>query len=226
MAPTNTMRLLVINPNTNAKLTADIRAIAAASVPDVTVEGVTAPYGVDYIRTPEDSELALSAVVELADNLDAGYDAAMIASTSDTGLAEVRQRLTIPVTAMTESAMTAACMLGKGFSLVSFQPGSEAIAKGLAAAYGFTDRLRSVRVPTILKSGGTDHLGDLKEMILEAGRKAIDEDGAEVLLVGGAAACPITTDLTETLGIPVLDGITCAARQAQMLAGLPIIQNS
>ena len=56
-----------------------------------------------------------------------------------------------------------------------------------------------------------------KRLILEYARKAIDEDGAEAILLGCAGLGPIDKTMEEELGVPVLDGVRCAVT---MIEGL------
>lgn len=203
------MKLLVINPNTDAALTDRMCGFAAEAVPDMEVMGATAPFGPDYIRTPEDSAEALRALEELFDGLSAGFDAAMIASSSDTGLNLARERLSVPVTAMTESAMTEAAALAPRFGFIGFQALGRTLMMELAAKYGVAAQFAGVRTaaaPTVAA-------------VIEAGRAAIEEDGAGALIVGGASMCGHVDELTAALGMPVLDGVTAAARQARKMAG-------
>ncbi len=64
-----------------------------------------------------------------------------------------------------------------------------------------------------------DHQGKM-EMMEQMGKKAIQEDGAEVLIFTGAAFAGMHREVSERLGVPVLEGITCAVKLAEMLIDL------
>jgi allantoin racemase len=49
-----------------------------------------------------------------------------------------------------------------------------------------------------------------KRLIVEHARRAIDEDGAEAILLGCAGLGPIDKTMQAELGVPVLDGTACA----------------
>ena len=58
----------------------------------------------------------------------------------------------------------------------------------------------------------------LRGAIEAAGKAAISESGADVLIVGGAAAADHTGALAQALGVPVLDGITSAVMEIETKA--------
>ena len=56
--------------------------------------------------------------------------------------------------------------------------------------------------------------------MLEAAQAAVREDGAEVVILGGAPVAGLERRLAASLEVPLLDGVGCAVRQAEVLAGL------
>ncbi|HDT13065.1 MAG TPA: hypothetical protein ENO03_01785 [Candidatus Aminicenantes bacterium] len=60
--------------------------------------------------------------------------------------------------------------------------------------------------------------GDLEERFFRAGRAAIDEDAAEVIVLGCAGLAGLDKRLGERLGVPVLDGVACALILASGMA--------
>ena len=70
------MKLLIINPNTTAALTDKIAGIArGAAAPGTEIIAATAPFGASYISTPEESAVAVDAVLEvIAGHEGAPYD--------------------------------------------------------------------------------------------------------------------------------------------------------
>ena len=53
--------------------------------------------------------------------------------------------------------------------------------------------------------------------LTEQGKKAIEEDGAEVLLLGCAGMAGADKILQSALQVPVLDGVVCAVKLAEIL---------
>ena len=98
----------------------------------------------------------------------------------------------------------------------------EAPIRELVAQYGLAERLASIRILNLgvlevaaTADGGAAAFADLIE-------QAATEDGAEVVILGGAVTAGLARTLAMTASIPVLDGVSCAVRQAELLAGLGI----
>jgi allantoin racemase len=58
--------------------------------------------------------------------------------------------------------------------------------------------------------------------LVELGEKAIEKDGAEVLILCGAAFAGLHRELSEKLRVPVLEGISCAVKLAELLVDLSL----
>ena len=56
-----------------------------------------------------------------------------------------------------------------------------------------------------------------KRMMVDEGRKAIEEDGAEAILLGCAGLGPLDKWMQQQLGVPVLDGVACGVKLAEDL---------
>jgi allantoin racemase len=86
------VRLLVINPNATAAMTARIETIARAMLPrEVEVIARTNAAGPPAIQGPEDGAAALPGLLaEVRRGLAEAVDAVVIACFDDTGLAEAR----------------------------------------------------------------------------------------------------------------------------------------
>eukprot|EP01035_Chromulina_nebulosa_P055082 gene55082-75476_t len=92
------MRLLLINPNTNAGTTSMMRGIAQATASAGTViDAMSAPYGVPLITNEEALAQSAKAVQALTGAITtAPPDGVIIAAFGDPGLAALRLRLSCP----------------------------------------------------------------------------------------------------------------------------------
>jgi allantoin racemase len=54
--------------------------------------------------------------------------------------------------------------------------------------------------------------------LLDAGRKAVEQDGAEVLILGCTAEYGFSQQMQSELGVPVIDALTAPIKYAEMLA--------
>ncbi len=83
--------------------------------------------------------------------------------------------------------------------------------------YGFGDRLASFQT---LEFGVLDYHRDQQETtrrFIDAGRRAIDVDGAEVIVLGCTASAGFFRTLQDELGVPVIDSAIAAVKHAEHL---------
>jgi allantoin racemase len=152
-----------------------------------------------------------------------GYDAVCLNSMSDSGLAALRSRLSIPVTGPGRSSFLLAADLGKRFSVITMWPRWNWIYDKLALETGTADRVASVRNIGVrpdtqeLLSGKEDFVFGLLE---EQCRKAIDEDDAHVIILGSTTMHQSHQYLSERLEVPVINPGLVAYKQCEMLLDL------
>ena len=136
------MRIVVINPNTTASMTAGIDA-AARSVarPDAEIVSVTSPMGPVSIESHYDEALAVPGVLAAVD-ANPGADGYLLACFGDPGLDAAREIAVAPVLGIAEAAMHLAAPLGRGFSIVTTLSRTVGRARDLVDHYGFTRSCR------------------------------------------------------------------------------------
>jgi len=137
-----------------------------------------------------------------------GYSAVCIDTVSDSGLAALRSRLDIPVIAPGMSAFHMACMLGKKFSVITMWDEWFPLYEKTLTEYRLWERvasLRSIKTRPDLK----ELLGGKEEVVfakLEAAAlKAMEEDGADVIVLGSTTMHQSHAYLSERLPIPVIN---------------------
>lgn len=154
---------------------------------------------------------------------DEGYAAVCLNSVSDSGLAALRSRLTIPVTGPGRASYFLAADLGKRFSVVTMWPQWHWIYEKLALETGLSARLASVRNIGVrpdtheLLAGKEDFVFGLLE---EQCRRCIDEDGADVIILGSTTMHQSHQYLAGRLEVPVLNPGLVAYKQCEMLLDL------
>lgn len=150
-----------------------------------------------------------------------GYDAAVIGCFYDLGLQEGREvAARMIVTAPCEASCLLAASLGATFSIIVGRRKWIPQMRNTVLAYGLQTRLASFRA---LDLGVLDYHADEAETerrFVDAGRRAIDEDGAEVIILGCTASSGFHAQLQETLGVPVIDPAIAALKQAEQLVEL------
>ncbi|PMR77813.1 aspartate/glutamate racemase family protein [Billgrantia endophytica] len=215
------MKLLIVNPNISTSVTELIEAEARRSAsPGTALTLRTAPFGVAYIETRAEAAIgAYATLVELAEH-HAGHDAAVIAAFGDPGLAAAREMLPIPVVGLTESALMSAAQLGGRIGIVAISRRIRAWYRETVDACGMHSRLASIRCldEPLADIGSVQR--DKGEQLVALCRAAVREDGADVLIIAGAPLAGLARQVAERIPVPIVDGVSCAVRQAELLAGL------
>ena len=152
-----------------------------------------------------------------------GYDAICINSMSDSGLAALRSRLDIPVVGPGQASFHLAAMLGRRFSVVTMWARWLWIYEKLARETGLEDRLASVRHIDV-RPDTHELLAGKEDVVfakLEAQcRNLIDEDGADVIILGSTTMHQSHRYLADRLDVPVLNPGLIAFKLCETLLDL------
>lgn len=166
---------------------------------------------------------------------EAGCDAIFINSVADYGLRAIRSAVQIPVVGAGQASMLLACALGDRFSIVSVLPPSlRECHDAQLRAYGLTERCASMRFVTsaaeMARIAEPDswyarmrtRRADMIERIGGHVQAAVDEDGADVVILGCTCMVPITKDVQAYTPAPVVNPLDAAYLQAEMLVRMGI----
>jgi allantoin racemase len=152
-----------------------------------------------------------------------GYDAVVMDTVSDSGLAALRSRLTIPVLGPGLVQQHVAGILGKRFSILTMWDRWIALYEKTMADYGTRSFCASIR-PIGVRPDQEQLLAGKEEVVFarleEEGRRAIEEDGADVILIGSTTMHQSVAHLRRTLGVPVINPGTLAIKMAELLVQL------
>jgi allantoin racemase len=151
-----------------------------------------------------------------------GFDAVVVWCTANAGVEAAREAVSIPVVGIMEAAHMLAMLIGRRFSeLVSVE---HVVVRHWRNArnFGTESKLASVRVIGLpIKELHADVEHTYKKMY-EAGKKAIEEDKADVLVLGCGAMLGITDRLRKELEVPVLEPGEAGIKVAEMLVNLEL----
>lgn len=210
------MRILIINPNSNADMTSDIDKKAKEYADsDIEVHTVLNPEAPNYIDTYKDAAQACRGMIKIIEENEELYDAFIVACHCDPNLDVMKELTKKPVVGIGEASMKLATMLGHRFSVISVGNRAVPIKEELIRSYGLEKYAGKIQ-----SSGELPTDCDDKEAFLSAAQRAVTEDKAEVLVLGCAGMCDLDDFISEKTGIPVLDGVTCALAVASGLVRL------
>tara|TARA_B110000046_G_scaffold171266_1_gene191953 strand:+ start:4205 stop:4912 length:708 start_codon:yes stop_codon:yes gene_type:complete len=137
-----------------------------------------------------------------------GYDAVCIDTVSDSGMYALRSKLDIPVLGPGQAAFHVACMLGHKFSIITMWDEWFHLYTKVLSQYKLESRCASMR--------SIDTRPDLAELLagkeevifekLEAeARKAIEQDNADVIVLGSTTMHQSHAYLQAVLPVPVIN---------------------
>ncbi len=152
-----------------------------------------------------------------------GYHAVCIDTMSDSGMAGLRSLLDIPVIAPGRASILTALMLGESFSILTLWSQWKPLYTKSLNDLGIQQKCASIRALDVrpdnreLLSGKE---ADIFPLLAEAGRKAIEEDGADVLLLGSTTMHQAHAYLAERLPVPVINPGPLTYKLAELALGL------
>lgn len=215
------MRILVINPNSTARMTASIAAAARrAAAPGTEIVAVNPETGPTAIQGPEDGAAALPGLYALFDRLvsrEAGYDAVVIACFDDTGLAELKKRSPVPVLGIGEAGYLAAMMVAERFSVVTTLAVSLPVLETNIQRYGWAGRCARVRASGIPVLDLEEAKASVAEVIAGEIGRAVSEDACDAIVLGCAGMAGFTAEMSARFGLPVIDGVAAAVTFCEAL---------
>ena len=152
-----------------------------------------------------------------------GFDAVLIDTVSDSGVAALRSRLMIPVIGPGAAAFGAAMLLGKRFTVLTMWPQWFPLYEKTLTEYGFWERVASLRsIET--RPDVADLLAGKEEVIFAALKAeadaAIAEDGADVIVLGSTTMHQSAAYLASVLPVPVINPGLFAYKQVEVLLEL------
>jgi allantoin racemase len=200
------MRILIINPNSDSEMAAAIqRSAEGFASGEFEVVTKATPGAPRFIETYQDEALCAPGMIQLVRESEADFDAFIVACHCDPNLDLLKEMTEKPVVGIGEASMKIATMLGHSFSVVTTHTRSIPGKLAQARKYHLQDMLVSVRAP----EKGSEDLND-EELFLGLSRPALEEDLAEVIVLGCAGLTGMDKRIQEKLGVPVLDGVICA----------------
>jgi allantoin racemase len=212
------VKLLVVNPNTTESMTRTIAAAAElVAAPSTEIIARTSLMGPVSIEGYYDEALSVPGLlIEIGKGENQGADAAIIACFDDTGLDAARVLCAIPVIGICEAALATATFLAKRFTVVTTLDRSRVPIEELCRRYGMGDRVR-VRASNIPVLALEDPNSGARDRLRSEIVAAIEEDRAEAIVLGCAGMADLARTLQREFGMPVIDGVGAAVKQAEAL---------
>lgn len=217
------MKLLLVNPNLTQTMTdAACDAARARAWPGTEIVAVTGSFGPQVIGSRAENALAHHGVLELVARHAPGCDAVVLAVSLDTALAACRELLSIPVIGMTEAGLLCGATVASRVGVLTYGARMSPLYRELIDAHGMGRRVAGVRTVEVTPQQTFEQPDAVRAAVLAGARKLVEDDGAEAVLLAGAAMASMASALQPQVPVPLLDGVGCAVALAQAMVGLAL----
>ncbi|UST52810.1 aspartate/glutamate racemase family protein (plasmid) [Comamonadaceae bacterium OTU4NAUVB1] len=212
-------RLLVLNPNTSAGVSALLATHVRAACGDraIAVDVVTARLGAPYIACEASYAVAGHAVLDAwASAVRPPADppgAVLLGCFGDPGLLALRQCATVPVVGLAEAAFDEAARHGR-FAVVTGGAAWAPMLRRLAHALGHGETLAAIE---IVAPTGAELAADppmAARVLAQACARAARAEGVGAVIVGGAGLAGMAARLQGAAPVPLIDSVAAGARRA------------
>ncbi|MEM0025197.1 MAG: aspartate/glutamate racemase family protein [Zestosphaera sp.] len=216
------MRILVVNPVGHDKWDSSDKKIYESYASEETkIDVVSLPRGPASVESAEAYAQVEPLVIELVREIHGGYDAVIVNCFLDPGVAKLRELLGKVVVGPCEASLSLARNLSKKVSIITVGGDAETlnIIRERIKSLGFEAFIISLRgIPLRVLDLDRDREATMRFLVDEA-RKAVSE-GAEVLVLGCTGLAGMAREVSDEVGVPVIDPVWAALKVAELLTSL------
>lgn len=209
--------ILLINPNTSSSVTTMLHEYVENKLKakDVSIISTTAQFGPAYISDEQGYVVASHAALECAKAASSPHGI-LVACFGDPGVFAIREACLLPTVGLAEASIMKAVAVGN-FAIVTGGEKWKEMLRRLVLSIGYADKLTSIH--TITLTGGEIHQNPAGAIdLLVAACNEAAAEGAEVVILGGAAMCGLTKQLMERVSVPIIDSVAAGAQVIYDLA--------
>lgn len=207
--------ILVINPNSTAKVTegidsamAPLRLSGGPTIECVSLE--RGPPGIENEGHIAQVTPLIAEAIKARDNDCAGF---VIACYSDPGIALARETTKKPVLGIAECGMLTALTLGQKFGVIAILDKSIPRHLRYIGSLGLSERCVGERAVGLGVVELSDE-GRTLERMIAAGRQLKDQDRADVIVMGCAGMARYRDRLEQAIGVPIVEPTQAAVGMA------------
>jgi allantoin racemase len=218
------MNILVLNPNTSSivteRVTGLIQRIAHADTAYVVRQ---IAHGPEALESYYDESLAAPYILQAVREANQqGFDALVLAAFCDPALEAAKEISNIPVYGIEEASFSAALMLGNKFGILTEKKHKEAVKTQHVRKHGLLERFAGVRALNMGVVEIASNPAKVKETGITICKKLVEEDGAEVIILGCASMAGYDRDIEQAVGVPVLDPVAVTFKMVEGLTALGV----
>ena len=209
----DTPALTIVNPNSNAAVTAAMDEAVAPLRALGPIRCTTLAEGPPGIESQRDADRVIAPLLAHAKALEPVSTGFVVACFRDPGLHALREATTLPVLGIQEAGVLTAMTLGHRFGILAILRNSVPRHLRILGAMGVTDRLAGDRPLGLTVAELADRDRAVARMA-EVGADLRDRDGADVLILGCAGMAWAREPVARATGLPVVEPCQAAAAMA------------
>ena len=208
-------RIIVINPNSTQEVTNamdkafDPMRLAGGTV----IQSITNPIGPSGIECQQDADLVATQIIDIIKDYNSCADAFVIACFSDPGIFSAREVTEKPVFGIAESGILSALSLGGRYGIIAILDRSIPRHIRYIRSMGLETRFAGDIAIGIGVTGLNQEAETFSRLEI-VGRKLIDVNGANTLVLGCAGMARYRMPLQDSLGVTVVDPAQAAVAMA------------
>src|ERR1044071_6880216 len=216
-------RILVLNPNTSKATTKQMEeACNKIAAPGTTAHGICIPDRPDFsaykVFSYVDLTICAFESLKIAWQNRTKYDGIVVAGFSDVGVDAMKEMLEIPVLGIAEASYHLAALLGHRFAFLTGTAKWTPPKHDYVKALGVEGKVASFRSYTEWETN--DSFEELKQRLLAVARLCVEQDKAEVIILGGGPLVGYGRLIEAELGIPVIDPTLAGFKLMECVLGL------
>ena len=151
-----------------------------------------------------------------------GFSAVCVDTMSDSGVSALRSCLDIPVIGPGQTSMLCAMMMGNKFSIVTMWKSWFHLYNRTIKRLGLKDHVASIKSIDVNPDNQSLLAGKEEEifpLLLDAAQSAVEEDGADVIILGSTTMHQSHSFLKKNLNVPVINPGPLTYKMAETMIG-------
>lgn len=227
----NKKKIMVIIPIIATQYLDDVRhEVERVLAPDFSADYTNVKQGTCFIESRYAEFLNTEDIIRLSREAEKdGYDAIYIDCFGSPGVSIVRELVDIPVIGGFDGAVLMATAIAQKFSIITVVPSVDSMLESEARDLGITNNLASIRNVDIPVQDLTNKKKLIENLLVQS-KQAIENDGAEAIVLGCTGMVDVVDAVSEglkemNLPAPVIDPSFAAICTLQSLVRCGLSQS-
>jgi allantoin racemase len=213
-------RALVLNTNTTTAITDVVIRVLNLHATGIDWRPSTAQFGAAYVASEAAYAIAEHAALDSFARDGADCDAVLLACFGDPGLFALRELARVPVVGLADASMAEAAKIGR-YAIVTGGAAWKAMLQRFARAAGHSEQLVAIRTvaPTGAEIAADPHRA--MALLADACNACVREDGAQVVVLGGAGLAGLAERIESEVSAPLIDSVLAGGRAIRAALAAP-----